>query len=119
MYPYLHFGSFSLGTFGILMWLAAVTATYLLHRAFMRGQVSADAVVVVATAMIAGVLGAKLWHELQNPVEFGREMRMIAQPGLSHPIDLLFGFFNGFAPALRGLAACCSGSRRCFGRAGR
>ena len=96
MYPYLHLGNFPLGTFGIFMWLAAVAATYLLHRAFMRGQVSADAVVVVATAMIAGVIGAKLWHELQNPFQFGAQMRLIAVPGWTHPLDVLGNLLQWF-----------------------
>ena len=101
MYPYLHLGSFNLGTFGMFMWLAAVAATYLLHRAFLRAQVSADAVVVVATAMIAGVLGAKLWHELQNPMQLGMELRRIGAPGFHHPVDVaanaLQWFRAGFA----------------------
>ncbi len=101
MYPYLHLGSFPLGTFGIFMWLAAVVATYLLHRAFQRSQVGADAIVVVATAMIAGVLGAKLWHELQDPFALGVQMRAIFQPGIGHPFlilgRLLEWFRAGFA----------------------
>ncbi len=101
MYPYLHFSSFQLGTFGIFMWLAAVAATYLLHRAFVREQVTADAVVVVATAMIAGVLGSKLWHELQNPYQLGYQLRQIGLPGWHHPLDVLANglqwFRAGFA----------------------
>ncbi len=101
MYPYLHLGSLELGTFGIFMWLAAVAATYLLHRAFVRSQVTADAVVVVATAMIAGVLGAKLWHELQNPMQLGMQLRQIGLPGWHHPFEVaanaLQWFRAGFA----------------------
>ena len=96
MYPYLHFGSFSLGTFGIFMWLAAVAATYLLQRNLRRNVISADAVVIVATAMIAGVFGAKLWHELQNPFQFGFQMRVIAQPGIRHPLEVLANLLEWF-----------------------
>ncbi len=96
MYPYLHFGSFSLGTFGIFMWLAAVAATFLLQRNLQRNVISADAVVIVATAMIAGVFGAKLWHELQNPLQFGMEMRLIAAPGISHPLEILANLLQWF-----------------------
>ncbi len=96
MYPYLHLGSLTLGTFGILMWLAAVAATYVLHRAFVRAQITADAIVVVATVMIAGVIGAKVWHELQNPFQLGVAMRGIVSPGLSHPVDILLNFLHWF-----------------------
>lgn len=96
MYPYLHLGPLQLGTFGILMWFAAVSAVIMLHRAFIRAQITADAIVVVATVMIAGILGAKLWHELQNPFQFGLAMRGIVQPGWSHPLDVLLNFLHWF-----------------------
>lgn len=98
MYPFLHFGSFQLGTFGILMWFAAVTAAYVLHRSFVRAGVDADtdAIVVVSTVMIAGVLGAKVWHELQDLPALREAMREIAQPGLHRPLDVLIRFFHWF-----------------------
>ena len=96
MYPYLHFGSVQLGTFGILMWLAAVAATFVLQRNLQRGAMSADAIVIVATVMIAGVLGAKLWHELQEPVRFGTELREIVQPGFKHPLEIAGNFLQWF-----------------------
>lgn len=97
----MHLGSLNIGTFGVLMWLAAVAAAYLLHRAFIQAHITADAVVVVATAMIAGVLGAKLWHELQSPVQLGMELRQIGAPGWHHPMEVagnaLQWFRAGFA----------------------
>jgi phosphatidylglycerol:prolipoprotein diacylglycerol transferase len=96
MFPYLHLGSLTLGTFGILMWLAAVTAAYVLHRSFVRAGVSADAIVVVSTVMIAGVIGAKLWHELQHPAQLVQAMQEWVLPGWSHPLDVLGRFFRWF-----------------------
>ncbi len=96
MYPYLHLGPLALGTFGILMWLAAVAATYVLHRAMVRGGVTADAVVIVATVMIAGVIGAKVWHELQNPFQLGVALRGIVSPGFTHPLAILTNFLHWF-----------------------
>lgn len=96
MYPYLHLGSFQLGTFGILMWVAAVASVVVLHRNFLRAHVEADAIVVVATVMIAGIVGAKLWHELQEPYQFGRAMRGVMQPEWSHPLDILLNFLQEF-----------------------
>jgi phosphatidylglycerol:prolipoprotein diacylglycerol transferase len=96
MFPYLHLGSLTLGTFGILMWLAAVTAAYVLHRSFVRAGISADAIVVVSTVMIAGVVGAKVWHELQNPLQLRVGLQEVMVPGLGHPLAVLVRFFHWF-----------------------
>ena len=96
MLPYLHLGSFPLGTFGILMWLAAVAAAYVLHRSFTRAGISADSIVVVSCVMISGVVGAKIWHELQHPFQLQMAMREIATPGPSHPLEMLTRFFHWF-----------------------
>ncbi len=96
MLPYLHLGSFPLGTFGILMWLAAVAAAYVLHRSFTRAGISADSIVVVSVVMISGVVGAKIWHELQHPFQLQMAMREIATPGPSHPLEMLTRFFHWF-----------------------
>ena len=96
MFPYLHIGSLTLGTFGIFMWLAAVSAAYVLHRFFVRAGIAADSIVIVSVAMIAGVLGAKVWHELQNPLQLRMAMQEIATPGWAHPFDMLTRFFHWF-----------------------
>ncbi|MGI4755701.1 MAG: prolipoprotein diacylglyceryl transferase [Janthinobacterium lividum] len=96
MFPFLHIGSLTLGTFGILLWLAAVSAAFMLHRSFVRAGVTADAIVVVSVVMIAGVVGAKVWHELQNLTQLRIAMREIATPGWSHPLDMLTRFFHWF-----------------------
>jgi phosphatidylglycerol:prolipoprotein diacylglycerol transferase len=69
MIPYLHIGSFELPTFGLMLWLAAVAAAWVLHLNFRRRQVNADALTIVAIATIAGIVGAKLWHEVEQPAE--------------------------------------------------
>ena len=79
MYPFIHLGHFAIGTFGILLWLAAVAGCWVLHRNFQRWQVKADAISIVAVSTVAGVLGAKLWHVLETPHMLMR-----------HPADLLF-----------------------------
>jgi phosphatidylglycerol---prolipoprotein diacylglyceryl transferase len=69
MIPYLHIGSFELPTFGLMLWLAAVAAAWVLHLNFRRHKVDADALTIVAVATIAGIVGAKLWHEIEQPAE--------------------------------------------------
>lgn len=67
MYPFIHVGRFSIGTFGIMLWLAAVAACWMLHRNFRRWKIDADAVGIVAIVTVAGVIGAKLWHVFESP----------------------------------------------------
>jgi len=96
MYPFIHIGSFQLGTFGLLLWLAAVCGTVVLHRNFMRNGVDADALNVVALVTLSGIIGAKLWHELQNPAELAAAWHQILSPGLHHPVDVLLAFLHWF-----------------------
>jgi len=91
MYPYIDIGSFHLGTFGLFLWLAAVMAGVVLHKGFMRDGVDADALNVVCFVVLAGVLGAKTWHELQDPVLLKETMQHIFAPGMKHYGQVLLG----------------------------
>jgi len=77
MYPYIHLslGSFhyAIPTFGLMLWVAAVAAGLVMDRNFRRFKISADAVGMVAITVIAGIVGAKLWHVLDTPSEFRQE----------------------------------------------
>jgi phosphatidylglycerol:prolipoprotein diacylglycerol transferase len=94
-------GPFSPGTFGLLLWLAAVIATVVLHRNFIRNGVNADALNVVALVVVAGILGAKTWHELQDVPTLVLALRRMGAPGWHRPLDVvsefLFWFRAGFA----------------------
>lgn len=79
MYPFIHIGRFSIGTFGILLWLAAVAACWILIRNFRRWKIDADAISIVAVSTVAGVIGSKLWHVMETPHAL-----------MAHPADLLF-----------------------------
>jgi phosphatidylglycerol:prolipoprotein diacylglycerol transferase len=96
MYPYIDIGSLHLGTFGLLLWLAAVVGTVILHKNFNRNQVDADALNIVAVVVIAGVIGAKLWHELQNIPELRMSLQAIGRPGWHHPLEVVLGFLSWF-----------------------
>ena len=63
-----------------------------LHRNFLRNGVDADALSVVTVVTVAGVLGAKTWHELQDVPALVAAMKQIALPGWSHPMEVLVGF---------------------------
>jgi phosphatidylglycerol---prolipoprotein diacylglyceryl transferase len=70
MLPFLHIAHFSVPTFGLMLWLAAVAAAFLMDRSFKRAGVTADAVGMVAISVVAGIVGAKLWHVMDTPSEF-------------------------------------------------
>ncbi len=67
MYPFIHLGRFQIGTFGILLWLAAVSGCWVLYKNFERKGVEADAINVTALVTVAGIVGAKLWHVFETP----------------------------------------------------
>ncbi|MDR3772722.1 MAG: prolipoprotein diacylglyceryl transferase [Terracidiphilus sp.] len=74
MLPYihlnLHFWRPDLPTFGLMLWLAAVAAAFLMDRNFKRAGIDADALGMVAVAALLGIVGAKLWHVIDTPAEF-------------------------------------------------
>ncbi len=67
MYPFIHLGHFSIGTFGLCLWLASVFACWTLYANLRRYGVEADAIGIAAYTTVGGVVGAKLWHVLEDP----------------------------------------------------
>jgi phosphatidylglycerol---prolipoprotein diacylglyceryl transferase len=94
MYPFIHVGSMSIGTFGLFLWLAAVAGGYVLYLNFVRDGVDADAVNIVALVVLSGVLGAKLWHELQDIGLLKLEMQNILHPGWAHAGQVVMRFLE-------------------------
>jgi phosphatidylglycerol---prolipoprotein diacylglyceryl transferase len=94
MIPYLHLGNFELPTFGLMLWLAAVCAAFVLQRNFKRHGVTADALTIVAAATLAGVLGAKIWHELEHPVDLGNTLASLWHELRVNPRAFVPDFFE-------------------------
>ena len=67
MIPFIHIGPLSIGTFGLMMWLAFVAAFLLLSADFRRRKLTLDPQIVVAVAAITGIIGAKLYHVWDTP----------------------------------------------------
>jgi len=69
-------GPWDLPTFGLMLWVATVCGAIVLHMSFRRAHVidkqgqAADALGIVALTVVAGIVGAKLWHVLDSPAEF-------------------------------------------------
>jgi phosphatidylglycerol:prolipoprotein diacylglycerol transferase len=96
MYPYINLGFAHIGTFGLMLWLAAVCATVVLHKNFIRNGSDADALNVVTMVVLSGIVGAKLWHELENVPDLIAAWRIIIHPGLHHPSQVLLNFLHWF-----------------------
>ena len=89
-----------------------MAGTFILHWNFVRNGVDADALNVVAIVVVAGVVGAKVWHELQNTRDLHYALRLIGQPGWHHPVEVVARFlawfqagFAWFGGMLAGIAA--------------
>ena len=63
-------GPFDVPTFGLMLWLATVCGAIVMHWSFRRAHIEADALGIVAMTVVAGIVGAKLWHVLDSPSEF-------------------------------------------------
>jgi phosphatidylglycerol:prolipoprotein diacylglycerol transferase len=98
MIPYLHLGPLTIPTFGLMVALALISAAYILQADFDRRGMKADAFFMITAAGLAGILGAKLYHLLEEPSVF-----------FADPWPLLFsrygfawfgGFLGGFGTML-------------------
>jgi phosphatidylglycerol---prolipoprotein diacylglyceryl transferase len=65
--PYIHIGPLSIGTFGLMMWVAFVAAYFLMNADFQRRKLRADPQTVIAVCAVAGIIGAKLYHVWDTP----------------------------------------------------
>lgn len=96
MYPYINLGFAHIGTFGLMLWLAAVCGVLVLHKNLVRHGADADAINIVTMVVLFGIIGAKLWHELQDVTDLIGAWREILAPGLHHPSAVFFGFLHWF-----------------------
>ncbi|MGD0962600.1 MAG: prolipoprotein diacylglyceryl transferase family protein [Candidatus Acidiferrales bacterium] len=101
--PFLHLGPLTLPTFGLMVATAMLCAYFVLRADILRRGIAPDRTAAAATAeafialpCLVGIVGAKLYHELQSPREF-----------FAHPLEQIlsqygFAWFGGL---LAGFAA--------------
>jgi phosphatidylglycerol:prolipoprotein diacylglycerol transferase len=101
--PFLHLGPLTVPTFGLMVATAMVCAYFLLRADILRRGLAPDqnsaaalAEAFIAFPCLAGIAGAKLYHELQSPREF-----------FAHPLQQIFSQygFAWFGGLLAGFAA--------------
>src|ERR1700731_3819099 len=107
MIPFLHSGSLTIPTYGLMVALAMLTAYFALRADLDRRGVapksSSLAETLIAVPCLAGLVGAKLYHELESPHD------LFADPW--HHLFSQFGF-AWFGGMLAGFAAYVWVSRK-------
>lgn len=70
MYPFIHIGPLTLGSYGLMVAIGLICAFYILRMDFKRRGVSADAEAIIGITGLAGLAGSRLYHLLESPKEF-------------------------------------------------
>ena len=70
MYPFIHIGPLTLGSYGLMVAIALICAFFVLRADFDRRGVSADAEAIIGITGLAGLVGSRLYHLLESPREF-------------------------------------------------
>ncbi len=70
MYPFIHIGPLTLGTYGLMVAVGLICAFFILRADFARRGVSADAEAIIGITGLAGLAGSRLYHLLETPAEF-------------------------------------------------
>ena len=98
MIPYLHFGSITIPTFGLMVATGLLVASYILQADFRRRAISFDAFLIIGIAGLAGIAGARFYHVLESPAEFFADPwpLLISRFGFAW----FGGFLGGFAALL-------------------
>jgi phosphatidylglycerol:prolipoprotein diacylglycerol transferase len=87
LYPFIHIGPLTLGSYGLMVAIGLICAFFILRVDFARRGVSADAEAIIGVTGLAGLAGSRLYHLLQdeNRHDF-----------FQHPLGMLFSTM-GFA----------------------
>jgi phosphatidylglycerol:prolipoprotein diacylglycerol transferase len=70
LYPFIHIGPLTLGSYGLMVAVGLICAFFILRADFARRGVSADAEAIIGITGLAGLAGSRLYHLLESPREF-------------------------------------------------
>lgn len=70
MYPFIHIGPLTLGSYGLMVATGLICAFFILRADFARRKVSADAEAIIGITGLAGLVGSRIYHVLESPAEF-------------------------------------------------
>lgn len=103
LYPFIHIGPLTLGTYGLMVAVALICAFFLMRADLARRSLAVDAESIIGLTGLSGLVGARLWHLLESPRTF-----------FANPLPLLFSTmgFAWFGAFLGGFAALFLLARR-------
>ena len=70
MYPFIHIGPLTLGSYGLMVATGLICAFFILRADFARRGIAADAEAIIGITGLAGLAGSRLYHLLETPAEF-------------------------------------------------
>ena len=70
MYPFIHIGPLTLGSYGVMVATGLICAFFILRADFARRKVSADSEAIIGITGLAGLVGSRVYHVLESPAEF-------------------------------------------------
>jgi phosphatidylglycerol---prolipoprotein diacylglyceryl transferase len=70
LYPFIHIGPLTLGSYGLMVATGLICAFFILRADFARRGIAADAEAVIGITGLAGLAGSRLYHLLETPGEF-------------------------------------------------
>lgn len=81
MLPYIYIGSIRVATYGSFLSLALLAGFFLLRRDLRIRKIPGNPSLFMAMIALAGLVGAKLWHCLENPALLFAHPMIVFQPG--------------------------------------
>ncbi len=103
MYPFIHIGPVTLGTYGLMVAVAMLTAYFVLRADFRRREMAVDAETIIGVTGLVGLAGARIYSLLETPKAF-----------FADPWPMLFSKmgFTWFGAVITGAIALALLSRR-------
>ncbi len=86
-------------TFGLLMWLAFVVAFFALRAEILRRKLEIDPQAVIVWMVVAGILGAKLWHIVDTPADWPT-LEILTSRAILGWFQSGFAWFGGFTAGI-------------------
>ena len=95
MYPFIHIGPLTLGSYGVMVATGLIIAFFILRADFARRKVSADAEAIIGITGLAGLVGSRIYHVLESPAEFFADPwpQIFTTMGFAFYGAILGGFF--------------------------
>ena len=95
LYPFIHIGPLTLGSYGLMVAIGLICAFFILRADFARRGVSADAEAIIGITGLAGLAGSRLYHLLESPAEFFADPwpQLFSTMGFAFAGAIIGGFF--------------------------